>query len=94
MPPLHLSCSSTSLERSVAPSAHSQACPQARNNTNDYSKGNRNIWSVFLPTDGRVLVLSPSVDGTGLFCGVVKHLLGRGVGCPKVLIATHFHSEE
>ena len=31
------------------------------------------------------------VDGAGLFCGVVKHLLGRGEECPKVLVATHFH---
>ncbi|KAG1751159.1 DNA mismatch repair protein MutS [Suillus lakei] len=30
-------------------------------------------------------------DGTGLFCGVIKHLLSRGSQCPKVLAATHFH---
>ncbi|KAG2129489.1 DNA mismatch repair protein MutS [Suillus clintonianus] len=30
-------------------------------------------------------------DGTGLFCGVIKHLLNRGSQCPKVLAATHFH---
>ncbi|KAG2033757.1 muts domain V-domain-containing protein [Suillus americanus] len=29
--------------------------------------------------------------GTGLFCGVIKHLLNRGSQCPKVLAATHFH---
>ncbi|KAH7915490.1 DNA mismatch repair protein MutS [Hygrophoropsis aurantiaca] len=29
--------------------------------------------------------------GAGLFCGVLKHLLKRGAGCPKVLAATHFH---
>ncbi|KAG1801295.1 DNA mismatch repair protein MutS [Suillus subaureus] len=32
-----------------------------------------------------------SIDGTGLFCGVIKHLLNRGSQCPKVLAATHFH---
>lgn len=31
------------------------------------------------------------VDGAGLFCGVIKHLLNRGSQCPKVLAATHFH---
>ncbi|KAF8627457.1 hypothetical protein AX17_006270 [Amanita inopinata Kibby_2008] len=30
-------------------------------------------------------------DGTGLFCGVLMHLLQRGVNCPKVIAATHFH---
>lgn len=30
-------------------------------------------------------------DGSGLFCGVIKHLLNRGSQCPKVLAATHFH---
>ncbi|KAG1745988.1 DNA mismatch repair protein MutS [Suillus paluster] len=29
--------------------------------------------------------------GTGLFFGVIKHLLNRGSQCPKVLAATHFH---
>ncbi|KAF8890007.1 muts domain V-domain-containing protein [Gymnopilus junonius] len=32
-----------------------------------------------------------STDGTGLFCGVLQHLLNRGANCPKVLVATHFH---
>ncbi|EGO23820.1 hypothetical protein SERLADRAFT_450137 [Serpula lacrymans var. lacrymans S7.9] len=32
-----------------------------------------------------------STDGAGLFCGVLKHLLDRGVNCPMVLAATHFH---
>ncbi|KAG1881991.1 DNA mismatch repair protein MutS [Suillus tomentosus] len=32
-----------------------------------------------------------SIDGAGLFCGVIKHLLNRGSQCPKVLAATHFH---
>ncbi|KAG0700111.1 DNA mismatch repair protein MutS [Suillus ampliporus] len=32
-----------------------------------------------------------NADGTGLFCGVIKHLLNRGSQCPKVLAATHFH---
>ncbi|KAI0061404.1 hypothetical protein BV25DRAFT_1870738 [Artomyces pyxidatus] len=32
-----------------------------------------------------------STDGAGLFCGVIKHLLDRGVECPKVLATTHFH---
>lgn len=32
-----------------------------------------------------------SLDGAGLFCGVLKHLLQRGAECPKVLAATHFH---
>jgi len=40
----------------------------------------------FLSSD--FLVVS---DGAGLFCGVLKHLLDRGVNCPKVLAATHFH---
>ncbi|PCH40222.1 nucleoside triphosphate hydrolase protein [Wolfiporia cocos MD-104 SS10] len=31
-----------------------------------------------------------SADGAGLFCGVLKHLAGRGPMCPKVLAATHF----
>ncbi|KAJ7935731.1 DNA mismatch repair protein MutS [Mycena leptocephala] len=31
------------------------------------------------------------LDGAGLFCGVLKHLLNRGPNCPKVLAATHFH---
>lgn len=35
--------------------------------------------------------LSVFVDGAGLFCGVIKHLLNRGADCPKVLAATHFH---
>jgi DNA mismatch repair protein MSH5 len=30
-------------------------------------------------------------DGAGLFCSVLKHLIGRGPSCPKVLAATHFH---
>lgn len=32
-----------------------------------------------------------SYDGAGLAAGVNEHLLGRGVNCPKVLGATHFH---
>lgn len=32
-----------------------------------------------------------TLDGAGLFCAVIKHLLGRGEDCPKVLVATHFH---
>lgn len=32
-----------------------------------------------------------SYDGAGLAAGVYEHLLGRGVDCPKVLGATHFH---
>lgn len=32
-----------------------------------------------------------NLDGAGLFCGVVRHLLERGPNCPKVLVATHFH---
>jgi DNA mismatch repair protein MSH5 len=30
-------------------------------------------------------------DGAGLFCGILKHFLDRGLDCPKVLAATHFH---
>ena len=30
-------------------------------------------------------------DGAGLFCGVIKHLINRGLACPKILAATHFH---
>ncbi|KAI0366907.1 hypothetical protein BV20DRAFT_951195 [Pilatotrama ljubarskyi] len=29
--------------------------------------------------------------GAGLFCGVLKHLLACGAGCPKVVATTHFH---
>lgn len=32
-----------------------------------------------------------SYDGAGLAAGVFEHLLQRGVDCPKVLGATHFH---
>ncbi|PIL22345.1 hypothetical protein GSI_15033 [Ganoderma sinense ZZ0214-1] len=32
-----------------------------------------------------------STDGAGLLCGVLKHLLGRGLSCPKVIATTHFH---
>lgn len=32
-----------------------------------------------------------SCDGAGLAAGVYEHLLQRGVDCPKVLGATHFH---
>lgn len=32
-----------------------------------------------------------SYDGAGLAAGVYEHLLSRGVNCPKVLGATHFH---
>ncbi|EMD39519.1 hypothetical protein CERSUDRAFT_111843 [Gelatoporia subvermispora B] len=32
-----------------------------------------------------------SSDGAGLFCGVLKHLAGRGTESPKVFAATHFH---
>ena len=31
------------------------------------------------------------LDGAGLLCGVLKHFLQRGIDCPKVLVATHFH---
>ncbi len=31
------------------------------------------------------------LDGAGLICGVLKHLLGRGSSCPKVIATTHFH---
>ncbi|KAG7088348.1 hypothetical protein E1B28_012352 [Marasmius oreades] len=31
------------------------------------------------------------INGAGLLCGVLKHLLDRGPSCPKVLVATHFH---
>ncbi|RHZ76807.1 hypothetical protein Glove_192g13 [Diversispora epigaea] len=31
------------------------------------------------------------LDGAGLFCGVMEHLLKRGRNCPKVIAATHFH---
>jgi DNA mismatch repair protein MSH5 len=29
-------------------------------------------------------------DGTGLFAGLLTHLAGRGVGCPKVILTSHF----
>ncbi|KAI0087825.1 muts domain V-domain-containing protein [Irpex rosettiformis] len=32
-----------------------------------------------------------SADGAGLFHGVLKHFIGRGPSCAKVLAATHFH---
>ena len=31
------------------------------------------------------------LDGAGLFCAVLKHLINRNGSCPKVLAATHFH---
>lgn len=31
------------------------------------------------------------LDGAGLFYGILKHFIGRGRSCPKVLAATHFH---
>lgn len=31
------------------------------------------------------------IDGAGLFCGVLRHLVQRGAACPKVFAATHFH---
>jgi hypothetical protein len=31
------------------------------------------------------------LDGAGLLCGVLKSLMDRGNGCPRVLVATHFH---
>ena len=37
------------------------------------------------------LTLDYLLDGAGLFCGVLKHLLDRGPDCPKVMAATHFH---
>ena len=30
-------------------------------------------------------------DGAGLFHGILKHFIGRGSSCPKILAATHFH---
>lgn len=30
-------------------------------------------------------------DGAGLFCGILKHFIDRGLDCPKILAATHFH---
>ena len=38
-----------------------------------------------------MLTVPHLLDGAGLFCGVIKHLLSRGVDCPKVLATTHFH---
>ena len=38
-----------------------------------------------------LLALLRLLDGAGLFCGVLKHLLDRGPDCPKVLAATHFY---
>jgi len=35
--------------------------------------------------------LAVFIDGAGLSCGVLRHLLNRGSDCPKVLVATHFH---
>jgi len=32
-----------------------------------------------------------SADGAGLFFGILRHLIERKSGCPKVLAATHFH---
>ncbi|KDQ62441.1 hypothetical protein JAAARDRAFT_189767 [Jaapia argillacea MUCL 33604] len=40
---------------------------------------------------GSVYACLVCLDGAGLFCGVIKSLLGRGLSCPKVLAATHFH---
>lgn len=36
-------------------------------------------------------VLTLSIDGAGLACGVFEHFLSLGDGRPKVLGATHFH---
>ena len=52
-------------------------------------------YRLFLPWDSLdydllACVLS-HLDGAGIFCGIIKHLVSRGVECPKVLAATHFH---
>lgn len=45
-------------------------------------------WSVF---ENPKITFLTSLDGAGLFCGVLNHLLRRGKDCPKVLVASHFH---
>ena len=35
--------------------------------------------------------MSRSLDGAGLFCGLLTHLISLAADCPKVLAATHFH---
>ncbi|CAG8489217.1 10316_t:CDS:10 [Ambispora gerdemannii] len=35
--------------------------------------------------------ISIALHGAGLFCGVFEHLINRGLRCPKVIAATHFH---
>ena len=32
-----------------------------------------------------------STDGIGLFCAVMEHFGNKGMDCPKVIAATHFH---
>ena len=32
-----------------------------------------------------------NVDGVSLLCGMIKQLLHHGKGCPRTLVATHFH---
>jgi DNA mismatch repair protein MSH5 len=31
------------------------------------------------------------IDGAGLVCGILQHLLNRKDKCPKVIASTHFH---
>lgn len=32
-----------------------------------------------------------TTDGIALLCAALEHFANRGSGCPKVLVATHFH---
>ncbi|PAV17141.1 dna mismatch repair msh5 [Pyrrhoderma noxium] len=43
-----------------------------------------------LLTDFNCCIIVP-LDGSGLFCGVLRSFLARGYDCPKILSATHFH---
>jgi DNA mismatch repair protein MSH5 len=53
--------------------------------------------ALYLATRRSLLIIdefgkgTESTDGAGLVAGVFEHLLARGLDCPKVLGATHFH---
>ncbi|KAJ3865547.1 muts domain V-domain-containing protein [Lentinula novae-zelandiae] len=46
---------------------------------------------ILLDEFGKGTLPTAFVDGAGLLCGVIKHLLARKSNCPKILVATHFH---
>ncbi|TFK52577.1 hypothetical protein OE88DRAFT_1712112 [Heliocybe sulcata] len=46
---------------------------------------------VLLDEFGKGTVSTGSYYGAGLLCGVLKHFMNLGPGCPKVMATTHFH---